>query len=326
MPTDGGLLTGKEAQYPMGIESVQFEQWNDQESVISRGLPKEFSMQQALFYLTRSILETLHRVQDDKVYKLILIEDKLVLIEVGVSEDHRLEIRFVNGIPNPAERILTAEYVWDWLDLETDLSQFYQMAEADPLLQKLAVRHYGLRIIGIPDLFEALCWAIMGQQINLTFAYTLKKRFVENFGTHLDWEGHRYWLFPTIQRIAELSAMDLTKLQITGKKAEYMIDLAKLMEKGGLSKQQLINMGDFKAAEKALVSIRGIGPWTANYVLMRCLRNSAAFPIEDVGLHNALKLQLQLDQKPTLEEIKRHALGWTNWEAYATFYLWKSLD
>jgi DNA-3-methyladenine glycosylase II len=311
---------------PTVNETLLFEKWHDQESLISRDLPKEFSMQQALFYLTRSIHETLHRVQDDKVYKLILIEDEPILIEVGVTENHRLEIRFVNGIPQPAKRMIAAEYVWDWLDLETDLALFYQMAEADPLLHKLAKQHYGLRIIGIPDLFEALCWAIMGQQINLTFAYTLKKRFVESFGTCLDWEDQPYWLFPGIQRIAKLSTEDLTKLQITGKKAEYMIDLAKLMEKGDLSKQQLADMGDFKATEKALVSIRGIGPWTANYVLMRCLRNAAAFPIEDVGLHNALKLHLQLDQKPSLEEIRKHAAGWTNWEAYATFYLWKSLD
>jgi DNA-3-methyladenine glycosylase II len=307
-------------------ESLQFEKWSDQESVISRELPKEFSMRQALFYLTRSIHETLHRVRNEKVYKLIPIEDERILVEVGVTENHRLEIRFVNGIPGPTVRMLAANYVWDWLDLETDLNLFYQMAETDPLLQKLAIEHYGLRIIGIPDLFEALCWAIMGQQINLTFAYTLKKRFVESFGTYLDWEGERYWLFPTVERIAKLSNQELTQLQITGKKAEYMIDLARLMEKGDLSKQQLVDMGDFKAAEKALISIRGIGPWTANYVLMRCLRNAAAFPIEDVGLHNALKLHLRLDQKPTLEEIRRHAAGWTNWEAYATFYLWKSLD
>jgi DNA-3-methyladenine glycosylase II len=283
-------------------------------------------MQQMLFYLTRSVHECLHRVRDEKVYKLILIENEQILIEIRVVKDQKLHIRFMNGTPILAQRMLVASFVWDWLDLETDLSLFYQLAEGDPILQKVAKPHYGLRIIGIPDLFEALCWAIMGQQINLTFAYTLKKRFVESYGTCLDWEGHQYWLFPTIHRIAELTVEDLTKLQLTGKKAEYIIDLAKLMKQGKLSKHQLLAMDNFKAAEKAMVSIRGIGPWTANYVMMRCLRDKAAFPIEDVGLHNALKLQLQLLQKPTLEEIRKHALGWVNWEAYATFYLWKSLD
>jgi DNA-3-methyladenine glycosylase II len=307
-------------------QSLFNEKWIDHGTEISCTLPIEFSMQQTLFYLTRSINECLHRVQDSKVYKLILIENKQILIEVSVTMDHRLNIRFLNGIPHLSQRILAGLYVWDWLDLETDLTHFYQIAEADPILHKLVKPYYGLRITGIPDLFEALCWAIMGQQINLAFAYSLKKRFVESFGASMEWEGNRYWLFPTSQHIAKLAVEDLTKLQLTGKKAEYIIDLAKLMDQGLLSKQQLMAMDDFKAAEKAMVSIRGIGPWTANYVMMRCLRDKAAFPLEDVGLHNALKRQLQLEQKPTLAEIRKHAMGWTHWEAYATFYLWKSLD
>jgi DNA-3-methyladenine glycosylase II len=307
-------------------QSAFKDKWRDQETEISCTLPIEFSMQQTLFYLTRSINEILHRVQDGKVYKLILLDNEPILIEVGISEDHRLIIKFINCKPSHQIRIQTALYIWDWFDLETDLTQFYQMAEADPILHKLVKPYFGLRITGIPDLFEALCWAIMGQQINLAFAYTLKKRFVESFGTGLEWEGNQYWLFPTTARIASLAVEDLTKLQLTGKKAEYIIELAKLMLQGELSKQQLMAMDDFKAAEKAMVSIRGIGPWTANYVMMRCLRDKAAFPLEDVGLHNALKRQLQLEQKPSLAEIRKHAKGWAQWEAYATFYLWKSLD
>ena len=76
-------------------------------------------------------------------------------------------------------------------------------------------------------------------------------------------------------------------------------------------------------AEKLLVRIRGIGPWTANYVLMRCLRFPTAFPIDDVGLHNVIKLLTGSETKPT--KIKEYATTWTNWESYATFYLWRTL-
>ena len=83
--------------------------------------------------------------------------------------------------------------------------------------------------------------------------------------------------------------------------------------------------GDFKEAEKMLVKIRGIGPWTANYVLMRCLRFPNAFPIADVGLHNAIKHLTGTEEKPTIEEIWKLAAPWTGWESYATFYLWRFL-
>ena len=53
-----------------------------------------------------------------------------------------------------------------------------------------------LRIMAIPDLFEAVCWSIIGQQINLTFAYKLKRKFTEVYGTKLTFEGINYHLFP----------------------------------------------------------------------------------------------------------------------------------
>lgn len=68
-----------------------------------------------------------------------------------------------------------------------------------------------------------------------------------------------------------------------------------------------------------------MGKWTADYVAMKCLKKVEAFPIADVGLHNALKFQLGLDKKPSIDDIKEIAVNWRGWEAYATFYLWRSL-
>ena len=99
---------------------------------------------------------------------------------------------------------------------------------------------------------------------------------------------------------------------------------AAFLAKAGLD-VLVLEKNDYNEAKNALVKIRGIGPWTANYVLMRCLGDPSAFPIEDIGLHNAIKLQLNLEQKPTIEEIRKVAAGWTNWQAYATFYLYRSL-
>jgi DNA-3-methyladenine glycosylase II len=74
-----------------------------------------------------------------------------------------------------------------------------------------------------------------------------------------------------------------------------------------------------------LVRVRGIGPWTAHYVRMRCLRDPRAFPIGDAGLHNAVKARLGLERKPTPQELQALFANWAGWEAYATFYLWHSL-
>lgn len=249
-----------------------------------------------------------------------------MLFRVQPYDGSGLKLEFLNGQPNEHIAQAVARYVSDWLDLERDLSPFYQMAGGDPLLKRLAERYYGLRLIGIPDLFEALAWSVIGQQINLNFAYTLKKRLVETFGEKITNEGREFWMFPSPETVAGLSPEMLLKMQFSRNKAEYLIGIARRISSGELSKEAILKEGnDLNAMRSKLLEIRGVGQWTADYVLMKCFRLPSAFPIGDVGLHNALKIQLGLSQKPSLKEIEKIAAGWKDWEAYATFYLWRSL-
>jgi DNA-3-methyladenine glycosylase II len=96
------------------------------------------------------------------------------------------------------------------------------------------------------------------------------------------------------------------------------------MADGQLSKDMLLNIS-LKEAEKRLTAVRGIGPWTAHYVMMRCLRHPAAFPVDDAGLINAIKTVGRMARKPTRQEVLKLAEPWKGWEAYAVFYLWRML-
>lgn len=290
-------------------------------------LPKEFNFQENINYLSRSSNECLFHIDNNRIYKAIPIGEKTPIIEVSSPDDYHIVIRFL-GESVPTNKNLRADvacYVREWFDLDRNLSPFYSMAKDDPLLGQAVESFYGLRIIGIPDLFEALCWGILGQQINLSFAYTLKRRFVEKFGRSVMYDGVTYWVFPSPEDIAGLPVEELESLRMTKKKSEYLIGVAQQIVDGKLSKDMLLDIGDYKSAEKMLINIRGIGPWTANYVLLRCLRYLSAFPIDDVGLQNAIKHRLHKEKKPTKEEIMKLAVNWTNWESYATFYLWRFL-
>lgn len=297
--------------------------WRDHTSYIELFPPKEFNFGECLIFLGRSDREILHIIKGEAIYKVLKEKDSLILCKISYSMNS-IKVEFPLVIPPIEERKTVAEYIWEWFDLAQSLEGFYEIASRDRVLQPLAVHYYGLRIMGIPDLFEAMVWAITGQQINLTFAYTLKQRFVERFGESISYEGEKFWLFPSFEEIASLHVDDLRRLQFTMRKAEYIIGLAKEMESGQLTKDELLQM-DVEQVRKALMSIRGVGAWTADYVMMKCLHQPTAFPIADVGLHNALKNQLGLKEKPTIEEIKEYAANWEGWQAYATFYLWRSL-
>jgi DNA-3-methyladenine glycosylase II len=300
-------------------------EWDEQREELRLFVPDEFSFEENLKYLSRSANECLFKIKNKRIYKALSVEQETLIIEVSEGNNF-LTVRFLmNSSPSKSIREDVAHYVHEWFDLKRDLRPFYQLAESDELLRKAVNSFYGLRNMGIPDLFEALCWGILGQQINLTYAYTLKRRLVESFGRYVEYEGEFYWIFPTPEAIAKLTVSDLASLRMTVKKCEFLIGIAQLLESGELTKEQLLKIGSVKAAEKMLVKIRGIGPWTANYVLMRCLRFPSAFPIDDVGLQNAIKLQLGMDKKPTKEELIKHSANWTGWESYATFYLWRLL-
>lgn len=298
--------------------------WMDYESYLEIYPPKEFNFKECLIFIGRSDQEVLHQIKEGFVYKLIKMKDSLILCKVGYI-NHCIKVEFPMRTPSIAARKKVAEYIWEWFDLEQDLEGFYQMASVDKVLRKLADKYFGLRIMCIPDLFEALAWAIMGQQINLPFAYTLKQRFVEQFGKLITFEGERFWSFPSIEKIASLNVEDLRKLQFTTRKAEYIIGIAKDMKGGKLTKELLLQKQDYHQVQKSLIRIRGVGAWTADYVMMKCLHHTSSFPIADVGLHNALKNLIGLKEKPSLAEIKDYAANWEGWQAYATFYLWRSL-
>jgi DNA-3-methyladenine glycosylase II len=301
------------------------DKWDDEGISAHLRLPKEFDFAKCLEFLDRSPDEPCHLVNDNALYKVLKLEDDPILLKIQLRNKNSLLIEFLTKLPRKSIRAKVAKYVWNWFDLETNLKPFYRMAKNDVVLKRITDEYYGLRIMLISDLFEALCWAIMGQHINLNFAYMLKKRFVESFGERFFIDDRIFYLFPTPEVIANQTVNRFRQLQFTTKKSEYVIELAKTMRDGTLSKKILLEKDSFKLAKKELMQLHGVGKWTAEYVCLRCLKDPAAFPVGDVGLQNAVKRQLRLIAKPSAEELYQLSSPWKDWQAYATFYLWNSL-
>jgi DNA-3-methyladenine glycosylase II len=289
-------------------------------------LPHPFDFQKCLDYMARSPLECLYRIDTEGVTRLIQTGPSQRLIRVTCPASDTMLIQTFQGDKlGPDEKEYLTQYISDWFDLKRDLSPLLQISEGDPLLNQLTSRYSGLRIIGIPDLFEAVCWAIVGQQVNLAFAYKLKQRLTEQFGTQEAYEGVTYRMFPAPERFAEVSLESLLELQLTRNKAMAILEVASRIASGELSKYKLLALQTSDEVEQQLTNIRGIGPWTAQYVRMRCLGDTTACPVLDVGLQNALKQLLGLDRKPNPPELRAWFQQWPGWEAYIAFYLWRTI-
>jgi len=285
--------------------------------------PQEFSYDHALTFLKRSPRELLHKAIDDRIEKAIRVNGVIIVFSIQF-DGQDLVVDFLNTKVDVAQATEVVKYIREWLDLDTDLKPFYAMCEKDKLLKTLVTDYYGYRIVGQPDLFESIVWAVLGQQINLAFAYTLKQKFVERFGEAVTLKDETYYLFPTPAVVAKLKPEQLLQLQFSRQKAAYTVNIAKAFSEGLVSKEMLTGLS-LKQGKDLLMQIKGVGNWTANYALMKTFRHTDAFPLEDAGIHNAIKNLKKLSRKPSLEEVKKVFKKYKGWEAYATLYLWKSL-
>jgi DNA-3-methyladenine glycosylase II len=280
-------------------------------------VPAEFDFRLSLDFLKRSPREILHRCEETSVTKLLKVGQDVVLFNVQQHDDDNLRVHVLNTKLTLSIKKTLEEYIRDWFDLDTDIKPFYALSAKDKYMKDLVEKYHGYRIVGQPDLFESIIWAVLGQQINLQFAYTLKQRFVEHFGVD-------YHLFPRPDVVSVLNDEVLLPLQFSRQKSKYVITISEAFASNEISKEKLAGLSLQDAKEK-LMKIKGIGNWTANYALMKTFHYTDAFPLEDAGVHNAIKNLKRMKEKPTLDQVRTFYKKYRGWEAYATLYLWKSL-
>ena len=285
--------------------------------------PAIFSFAECLWFLDRNYDDCLHVIRTDAAVRWVRFGDQKALVEVTETTD-ALRVKILNGAL-PDTNLLVA-YVNDWFDLRTDIRPFYRKLENQPELAFMTQAYRGLRLVGIPDLFEALCWSIIGQQINLTFAYRLKRALVERYGEHLSHDGMDYYLFPEPSVLAKMSPTELRDIQFSRQKAEYIIGIARAFVDGEISKELLLDLDNEQAIEKKLVRFRGIGPWTANYAMMKCLRCPNALTYGDAGLYAALHRLKGFPKRPSREQLEAFFADFAGWRAYLVLYLWRTLS
>lgn len=181
-----------------------------------------------------------------------------------------------------------------------------------------AVRE-GTRLPGCFDPFETACRAVLGQQVSVVAANRIAERVVEAFGHPVETgiEGIA-WTWPTPADILQLQSVESAfgQLGVIKTRSRSILEIARLLEGGELD----FGPGALVAEQvERLLAVKGIGPWTANYIAMRVLSHPDAFLESDAGVAHAL---------PGYAPKQRLALAeaWRPWRSYAVMMLWNSLD
>jgi DNA-3-methyladenine glycosylase II len=238
----------------------------------------------------------------------------LVRITADVAGVHPYACQVAGDIDAPVLRVLVRDA--DERDVvETAIKaaflplilEFEHLCAADPLIAHLAIRHRGFRPVLQADLLTALVRCISAQQVNLKWAATVRRRLAEMFGrAHRVGEHNVYSLDP--ERLAALQIADIRALQFTTRKAEYIINAARAVANGELNIADLAALPDAEVIAK-VTAIRGLGLWTAEWVLARTLgrpRVSAG----DLGVRKAVGIAYLGGALATPEEVRRATAHW----------------
>jgi AraC family transcriptional regulator of adaptative response / DNA-3-methyladenine glycosylase II len=199
-------------------------------------------------------------------------------------------------------------------DLTADVRAISRVLRRDSVLAGKIPRS-GVRLPGTWDPFEAGVRAILGQQISVAAARTLAGRLARALGEPIVTSGGLTHAFPTPAAVAEAN---LDRLGVTRARAETLRAFARAIDSGSLVLEAPQRIEDVTSA---LLSLPGIGPWTAQYIAMRGLSEPDALVASDLGLRKALAKHGRL---PSFAAVTKRAEAWRPWRAYAVVALWSA--
>ena len=204
-------------------------------------------------------------------------------------------------------------------DLDADTETIESHLSNDHNLRKIIENSEGSRVLGAWDFFELSLRAIIGQQVTVLGAATLTGRFVEHYGDPLPpgFDQHLFRLFPTPEQVIGGNVKDVG---FPNTRANTITDYCKAYINGDFEFEGRTSLDEIIAK---LTSVKGVGDWTANYIAMRALRETDAFPSGDLGLTKAYGFLTQENTTP--KELSLVSEKWRPWRSYAAVHLWNSL-
>jgi len=206
------------------------------------------------------------------------------------------------------------------LGLDHDLVGFYRMAKADPPLASLVEPLYGLRPTLAPTPFEMLVGSITAQQINLSFAFACRARLVRRYGTSVRVGRETVWAFPEAARLATARLRELRALKYSTRKAEYIRDLARAVVAGTLDLDAVCAAPSPMVIER-LTALRGLGRWTADWFLARCLGRGDVCPAGDLAVRKAFDHYYGHGRPLSEKAVRGRACAWGQYQNLAVHYL-----
>lgn len=284
-------------------------------------LPRGFRPQDGLLQLGRDAASISERADTKNAELSLSLDNRAARLLVRFGPAHALCSVASPRKPSKAAMRAAHSVALRIFGLRGDPQAFEQQSPNKSMVTRLVGARSGLRIPLTPNLFQCMTWAVVGQQVNLPFAFALRRRLIDLAGTDA---GNGLKLHPSPTQVAQLEPEDLTPHQFSRRKAEYLIDLSRSICESKLQLDGHFEIG-VPALEASLLSQRGLGPWSVNYILMKGLGLGDCVPWGDSGLNASLEQFFSLDGRPDRLQVATLMENFRPFRSLASFHFWKRL-
>jgi DNA-3-methyladenine glycosylase II len=284
-------------------------------------LPPCYRADEVLIFHRRDPEGLAERATPKGFQKGVLLAGIPVVLELALGTDRARGTITSDGALTKASLKLLKRTAGNLLGLSIDPEPFERAVQGDRLLGMVVKRQAGLRIPQMASPFETLMWAIIGQQIHLSFAIALRRTFILLAGAR---HSSGLWCHPNASEVARMNPEDLARRKFSRAKAETLVRVARMVDEGKLP---LNEWRSFPAEriEEALLAVKGIGPWTVHYTLLRGFGCADCSLHGDAAVRNAVHRLQGGEARPTMAEVQALLNRYKPHRSLAAVHLWASL-
>lgn len=261
---------------------------------------------------------------DGSIYRRVLIVDRLA-IEVAVQqsggpESPQLDVAVTGPRLTIRQEESARALLERMLGVHEDLKPFYKLASHHRRLQPLVEEFRGLKPPQFPTVFEAVVNGIACQQLSLLVGILLLSRLAHKVGLVSEGSNDAEHAFPDPTNFSEVKVESLKPLGFSANKSRVLVDISSAIRDRRLNLESLVELDNQVAIER-LLELKGIGRWTAEYVLLRGLGRLDIFPGDDVGARKKLAHFLGKKKPLDYDGVRRAVAGWQPYAGLVYFHL-----
>lgn len=294
---------------------------NNKKLTITVPLPEPYHTADFLAFHLRDNHHVAEEVTENRVMKGICLHSHPALLTLEISSgEARVTLSTDGPGPLPEDEARMHYLARHMLGLIQPVEEFETQYHNHPLAGPLIRQQKGLRIYQSATPFEAINWAIIGQQISVQAAISIRRRLIQHIGLR---HSSGLWCYPDAAHILQTDFDGLRSCGFSVGKANALLALSEQLESGALVLPDVATPENADAVSASLTAIKGIGTWTVSYALLRGFNYLNGSLHGDVAVRRNLQRLLARDEKITADETQEWLADFAPWRALMAAHLWR---